>query len=66
MGDYVRRRYHCKNTDCGSAWTTAEVFVHAEAKQVHRGVEKALAQQANVRALATFEQIAKAVRSAFK
>ncbi len=64
VNDYVRRRYRCK--PCGIAWTTAEVFVHSEAKQQHHGVQKALSRQANDRALATFDKIAVAVRQAFK
>lgn len=63
---YVRRRYHCKDPACGAAWTTAEVFVHSEAKQQKNGVHKALAAQANERALETFNRITQAVRDAFR
>jgi hypothetical protein len=60
--DYVRRRYKC---ECGARWTTAEVFVHDEAKQQHFAVQKALAQQTKDKALAICDRITEAIRREF-
>lgn len=27
VAEYVRRRYRCRNAECGCGWTTAEFFV---------------------------------------